>query len=252
MAHRLALRSGESGDVSDDRLGDVVGDERCCALLGVTADLADHDDRLGGRIGLECGQAVDMGGPDDGVAADAHAGGEADVIELVHHLVGQRAGLRHQADGPRARDVGRDDAGVGHPGRDDARAVGADDARRPGVDGVLEELRRVVHGDALGDDDAERDLGIDSLLDGRLGEARRHEDDADIGTGGHHGLAHVAEDRDAVDLLAPLAGSDARDDLGTTRHHAARVLGALRPRHALHEDAAIGIEPDRHAAPPAS
>ena len=31
------------------------------------------------------------------------AGGEAEVPQLVHHLVGQRAGLRDQADPARAR-----------------------------------------------------------------------------------------------------------------------------------------------------
>ena len=84
-----------------------------------------------------------------------------------------------------------------------------------------------MDGDPLRDDHAQGDLGIDGLFDGRLGEARRHEDDADVGARGGHGLADIAEDRDAVDFLAALARGDPRDDLGSTRHHATRVFGAL-------------------------
>ena len=75
--------------------------------------------------------------------------------------------------------------------------------------GVRPEVGRVVHRDALGDDDGEPDLGVDGLDDGGLGERRRHEDDADVGAGLLHGLGDAAEDRDAgaveVDARAGLA-----------------------------------------------
>src|SRR3712207_7367139 len=50
------FRSGEAGDVADHRLGDVGLDELGRALLGVAADLTDHDDRVGLRVVLESGQ----------------------------------------------------------------------------------------------------------------------------------------------------------------------------------------------------
>ena len=53
MAHRLARRRGEAGDVGDDRLGDVRRDELGGLLLGVAADLAAHHDQLGLGVGLE-------------------------------------------------------------------------------------------------------------------------------------------------------------------------------------------------------
>ena len=53
MAHLLAGRRREAGDVGDDRLGDLGGDELGGALLGVAADLADHHDQLGLGVGLE-------------------------------------------------------------------------------------------------------------------------------------------------------------------------------------------------------
>ena len=125
VAHRLALGGGEAGDVADDRLGDVVLDVRRRALLGVAADLADHDDRVGLGVGLERREAVDVRGADDGVAADAHGRGEAEVAQLVHHLVGQRARLGHQPDAPGLGDGAGDDARVGLAGADQAGAVRA-------------------------------------------------------------------------------------------------------------------------------
>src|SRR5690606_10890798 len=44
VAHRLALGGGEARDVADDGLGDVGLDVLGRTLLGVAADLADHDD----------------------------------------------------------------------------------------------------------------------------------------------------------------------------------------------------------------
>jgi 23S rRNA G2445 N2-methylase RlmL len=64
---------------------------------------------------------VDVRGAHDRVAADADRGGEADLAQLVHHLVGQRARLGHQPDRARARDVGRDDARIGLARADHAR-----------------------------------------------------------------------------------------------------------------------------------
>src|SRR5215471_18466420 len=116
MAHRLALRGGEPGHVGDHRLGDVLLDEGGGPLLRVPADLADHHDRVGFRVVGEGAQAVDVGGPDHRVAADADGGREADVAQFVHHLVGQRARLGHQADPAFRRDVRRDDARVGLAG----------------------------------------------------------------------------------------------------------------------------------------
>ena len=110
VAHGLALRRGEARDVADDRLGDVRLDVVGGALLGVAADLADHDDRLGLGVGLERGERVDVRRADDGVAADADGGREAEVAQLVHHLVGQGARLRDEADRALAGDVRRGDA----------------------------------------------------------------------------------------------------------------------------------------------
>src|SRR4051794_23731022 len=249
VAHGLALGRGEPGDVADDRLGDVGLDEVRRPFLGVAADLADHHDRLGLRIVLESLQAVDVRGADDRVAPDADRGGEADVAQLVHHLVGQRAGLADQPDPALLSDVGRDDAGVRAPGADQAGAVRADDPGGAAL-GVRPEVGRVVHRDALGDDDGEPDLGVDGLDDRVLGAGRRHEDDADVRAGLLHGLGDAAEHRDAgaveVDGLARLLGVHAADDGRAGGEHALGVLAPLGAGHALDDDLAVLVEEDRH------
>src|SRR5699024_12191300 len=53
---------------------------------------------------FECLQGVDMRRTDDGVTADTDCGGEPDIAQLEHHLIGQRAGLGHQADRSRTGD----------------------------------------------------------------------------------------------------------------------------------------------------
>ena len=103
VAHRLALGGGEAGDVADDRLGHVLLDVGRGPLLGVATDLTDHHDDLGVGVRLERREGVDVRGADDRVAADADGRREPEVPQLVHHLVGQRAGLGDQADAAGAR-----------------------------------------------------------------------------------------------------------------------------------------------------
>ena len=53
VAHAAARRSGGARDERDNRLLDCLRrDEICSHLLGVAADLADHDDACGGRVGF--------------------------------------------------------------------------------------------------------------------------------------------------------------------------------------------------------
>src|SRR5436190_17148902 len=53
MAHRLAWRRREAGDVGEHRLRHVLVHVACRLLLLVAADLADEDDQLRLRVGLE-------------------------------------------------------------------------------------------------------------------------------------------------------------------------------------------------------
>src|SRR5699024_11844937 len=69
-----------------------------CVLLSIAADLANHHDCLGVRIPLELFNRSNVSGTNDWITADTNAGGKSDVRQLVHHLIGQRAGFGYHAD----------------------------------------------------------------------------------------------------------------------------------------------------------
>ena len=159
VAHRLAGRRGEAGDVGDDRLGHVVGDELGRPFLGVAADLAAHHDQLGLGVVLEHADHVDEVGPGHRVAADPddRRVAEPALGEHVADLVGQRARARDDADVALLEERGRDDPDVGLARRQDARAVGADQPRAAVLLERVVDAQLVVSGDALGDADDQLD-----------------------------------------------------------------------------------------------
>ena len=116
------------------------------------------------------------------VTADADGGREAEIPELwPNHLVGQRAGLRTRADRSFAGDGGRGDAdqrfvrGSGGKFGPMMRVLFPWSTLRPRVG------RCPAPGIPLGDDHQKRDLSIDRLDDGVLGELRRDEH-VDVGS----------------------------------------------------------------------
>ena len=92
-----------------DRLLHLLLDELRRALLGAAADLADHDDAVRVRVGLEELEHVDEVHAADRVAADADARRltDAERGELPDGLVGERAGARDDADVARPCGCGR-------------------------------------------------------------------------------------------------------------------------------------------------
>src|SRR6187401_579125 len=98
-------------------------------LLRITTDFPDHHYGVGLWVFLERLQSVDVRGANNRVPTYADRRGEAEIAQLVHHLISQCAGLGYQSDTPRLGDVGGDNACVGLPRRDDARAVRPDKPR---------------------------------------------------------------------------------------------------------------------------
>ncbi len=215
MPHPLARRGGDAGDVGRHRLGHVLFDEVGRLFFGGAADLADHDDRFGVRVGLEQPQDVEVVGAVDRVAADADAGGlaEAEAGELPDRFVGEGAGAGDDADLARFVDVAGHDADLALAGGDDAGAVGAD---QPGLLAlhVLLDLDHVEDRDPFGDAADQFDAGVDRFHDGVGGKGGRYVDDRGGGAGLVDGFADGVEDGEAVDGRAPLAGGDAADHLG--------------------------------------
>ena len=106
--------------------------ERGRLLLGIAADLAHHQHGVGIGIGLEQQQHVDEAGAVDRVAADADAGALADaqVRELPDAFIGKRPRPADDPDAARLVDIAGHDADLALAGRDDARAIRADQPDR--------------------------------------------------------------------------------------------------------------------------
>src|SRR5690606_24864717 len=132
VTHAPTGRRRHAGDEADDRLLPLRGlVEGGGFLFGGAADFADHDDALRLVVGEEQLQAVDEVGAVHRVAADADAGGLAEPRGrgLRDRLVGQRARAGDDADLAALVDVPGHDADLALIRRDDAGAVGPDQAR---------------------------------------------------------------------------------------------------------------------------
>ena len=202
-----------------------------------------------------------MGGADDGVATNTDSGGETNVGQFVHQLVGQGTGLGNQTNLALAGDVRRDNTNQALLGGDDAGAVGANDTGdllAVLVHGCLRscpELCGVLNRNALGDDDDEADLSLDSLENCCLGEGRGNEDDGDVRAGLLHSLSYGTEDvqldvgavlRLVGDGGTSLASVHAAHNVGACCEHACGVLGTLATGDALNDDLGVLVHKDRH------
>src|SRR5258708_19790812 len=77
---------GLSGDEADGGSLDIRLDEFRGALFGVATDFADQDDGMRIRIVIEQLNRIEEGRADDGIAADADAGGlsNAEPLHLIY------------------------------------------------------------------------------------------------------------------------------------------------------------------------
>src|SRR5512147_2204422 len=251
MAHALARRRGDAGDEADDGLFHVALHPLGGGFLVRAADLADHDHGVGIGVVVEELEHVHVLEAVHRIAADAHRGGlpDAELGELCHRLVGQGAGARHHPDAPLPVDVARHDADLELFRRDHARAVRSEQQRLAVLLAhAVAHFDHVAHRDALGDADGELQVRLHRLPDRGGREWRRHVDHRNAGAGILLCVAHRAEDRDALEILARLlrvdAGDEARAAIGVVaagaRVELAGVAGdALRhhPRIPVDEDA---------------
>src|SRR5689334_394214 len=255
MAHAAAGWGGAAGDETDHRLLapalGLVLEELRRVLLGRAADLADHHDRLGGRVGQKHLQHVDEVGALDRIAADADRGGLAEVFArgLEDRLVGERAGARHDADRAGLEDVARHDADLAFARRHHARAVRPDQPRLRARQRALD-LDHVGDRDALGDAHDQRDVGLDRLADRVGGAGRRHVDHARVGAGPVARLGHRVEHRQIEMMRAALAGRRAAHHAGAVGDRGLRMEGAVLAGEALADDLGVLVDEDGHQAAP--
>src|SRR5699024_2592991 len=177
MAHGLSFRRGNSGDGRNEWLGHILGGVVGGVLLRVAADLTNHHDGLSVGIPLELFNRSNVSGTNDWITADTNAGGKADIRQLVHHLIGQRAGFGYQADGTWLwRSFGRDNSRIRLTWSDKTRAVRANDAG-VGLLSQRKEFGGILHWNTFRNYNSEWNVGVDSLFHSRLGELGRNKDD---------------------------------------------------------------------------
>src|SRR5690349_7450417 len=215
VAHAPSRRRGLPGDKRHHWLAHMRLDELGCRRLSIAADLANHDNGFRLRVALEKFQRVHEIRADDRVAANADGGGlpNAAPCELLYGFIGQRPRTRDDDDVAFLVNVSGHDADLALAGRDDARAVGPDQARAP----VLQELPRAFHvegGNALRDAHDKLNLGIGGFHDGVGGKRRRHKDDRSVGPSRIYRLLHCIEHRPAFVRASALARRHSANDLG--------------------------------------
>src|SRR5262245_48154375 len=100
MTHAAPGGGRGPGDEPGDRLLAVILDPAGCLDLGAAADLADQNNPVSFRVGVEQLDDVEMRSPVDRVSADADASCLADVLhrELIYSLVGEGARPGHDPD----------------------------------------------------------------------------------------------------------------------------------------------------------
>ena len=166
---------------------------------------------------------------------------EAALRQLVADLVGQRARARDDADVALLEERRRDDPDVRLARREDARAVRADQAhaRVVALAGVVD-AQLVVGRDALGDRD--RRASTPASAASRIESAAKRGGTKIIAVLAPRlgdGLGPRVEDRDALDVLAALAGRDAADDVGAVGAVVQRVERALAAGDAGDDEAGV-------------
>src|SRR5258706_14695223 len=111
--------------------------------LGISANLTDHDDGVRVRVVIEQLQGVQEVGADDGIAADADAGGLADTQfgQLAHGFISQGARAGNDADVAFQVDAPGHDTDLALARRDNSRTVWSDQTGLP----ALQELPGVDH-----------------------------------------------------------------------------------------------------------
>ena len=96
-----------------------------------------------------------------------------------------------------------------------------------------------MRGNVLGDHDHRPDAGVDGLVRGVGGEARGDEDQRRVRAGVLDRLGDRVVDGDPLDVLAALAGRDARDDVRPVVAVAEAVEAALAAGQSLDDEARV-------------
>src|SRR5450631_413480 len=249
MAHALARRRGDAGDVGDHGLGYVLANIGRGCLFIAAADLTDKDDPFSVGIALEKFEHLNEAHAAHRIAADAHTGtlSEPDLRRLEYRLIGERSGTRHDADRALLVYEAGHDAKLAFLRGDDARTVGPDETCRRALQHRLD-AHHVIDGHAFGDAHDELQSCIGSFQDRIGGEGRGHVDHAGGGAGGAHRVGNGIKHRLSQMPLAAATRGDAADQLRAVCQTLLGMKSALASGETLTDHACVAIDQYAHAA----
>src|SRR5687768_12350207 len=128
MTHTSPRRRGLPRDEANHGFRHLLFHEACGVLLVCAANLPDHHDCLGIRIGLECSQTVDEVRSVDRISSDPDAGSLAHPCpsHLENDFIGESARTTHEPDRTFSAYATGDNADLGLSWRDETGAVGSE------------------------------------------------------------------------------------------------------------------------------
>jgi len=131
VTHAASGRRGLPRDKSDHRFLHVRLDIRGRGFFGIAADFADQDDRRSLRIVVKHLDSVQERSADNGIAADANAGGlpDSQARKLVYRFISERAAAADHANISLLVNAPRHDSDLALSRRDDSGAVRTDKPR---------------------------------------------------------------------------------------------------------------------------
>ena len=199
-------------------------------LLGLSADLSNHDDSLGLGVVHELGEHIDEVGSVERITTDTDNGGlaEAESGGLIDSLVRQRAGSRDDSDFTLGVDVSWHNSDLALSWLDNTWAVWSNKSG-PVLrvhDGL--NLDHVESWDTLGDANYEVHLGLNSLQDSIGGERWWHVDDRSVSLGGLLGLGHVSEHWEVQMSGSSLSLVHSTDNIGSVLNRLLGMESSLR------------------------
>src|SRR5690554_936995 len=253
VAHTLARRCGNTGNVGNHRLGDVSLDVGCGFLFSGTADFADHDDRFSLRILFEHLEDVDEAGARDRITTDTHTGGLAKTVvsSLFDRFISQGTGARHDTHFARQMDMARLNTDLAFTGSDHARAVRTHQAHAQLVTLELD-VEHIECRNAFSNAHDQLDAGIGRFKDRVFAERGRYVDNTGLGAGLLDRLLDCVEHRQPQMRLSAFARRHATHHLSAVGDRLLGVEGSLPTRKALADNLGVLVDQDTHYLPSAA
>lgn len=242
MTHPASRRRGLAADESNDGLFDMGLDVFGGFFFGAASDFTNHNNGVGIRVVVEQLDGVFLRRADNRIAADANAGGLADpqAGQLADSFIRQCAAALNDPDPALKMNAGGHNADFAFAWRNDARAIGADQANAARLN-IMKGFDHIQRRNAFGDADDQGDARVGGFHNRVGGERRRNVNDGHIRAGFFDGVGDRIEDRKAFVRRAAFAGRDAADNVRAVIAHLQGVESSFLAGESLDNQTSVFI-----------